>query len=675
MAVPMEEDDFGEEGLVRKALRGVDDLTNSVSEHLVAAASRQVESQEAFAQWKASEKEEAVEEAGPTLEEQSEVLSLMYEGFALRHDLQCAKQETQDFRSYHSVEAGRHAAAIARLERRQEAMAMERDSALERADQEHQRAKEAETHRDAVMQELQCARAEAKEVSERLESLNEELRKGQDLGVAGSGSAHLSMPASSAGESSNLAHEEELSALKRRIADLEAVNNTLMMSLKDAEPDRRLAQELRKEHEEYRRELLQLRGCKAELPTLKEEVSNLRRERSRLQSLVESKTRQIESLQEPARLANQTIADSEAFKLAAAAIVGASNPSAMDLNLAWARVQSKVNQLRRGQSEAERDLELAQKKERATQMDMNHLRNDLNQFRKTLEICELDKQKAQEITEGHEARVTVLREALKRGIPKEEAARLLAQDFAEELKLAQQKAKATEDVAAARKKAFEDLQGEVERLRSKTLRLSEAEAKAEKLERLNADLWASAQELEQQQRRLTAELEKRDQLYAELDFDPNTTKVIHLTRGPSQWAQASSTQQATADSSSARTGDLERRQAERQLDRFKKATKKYVQEFREGIYGLLGWKLEMKAAGAHMRWHLSSRYEAGRELIFQLRPGTVGRQAEFDMLSTEWAEELSRDAQAMAYLEVYRSIPGFLAAVTADLLSRRTAPN
>jgi len=207
----------------------------------------------------------------------------------------------------------------------------------------------------------------------------------------------------------------------------------------------------------------------------KEEVSNLHQERSRLQSLVESKTRQIESLQEPARLANQTIADSEAFKLAAAAIVGASNPSAMDLNLAWERVQNEVNQLRRGQSEVEQDLELAQKKERDNQMDLNHLRNDLNQIRTTLEICELDKLKTQEIAEGHEARVTVLREALEQGIPKEEAARLLTRDFAEELKLAQQKAKANEDVAAARKKALEDLQGEVERLRSKMLPLSEVE--------------------------------------------------------------------------------------------------------------------------------------------------------------------------------------------------------
>lgn len=56
------------------------------------------------------------------------------------------------------------------------------------------------------------------------------------------------------------------------------------------------------------------------------------------------------------------------------------------------------------------------------------------------------------------------------------------------------------------------------------------------------------------------------------------------------------------------SGDMQRRQAEKQLDRFKKATRKYVQDFREGIYGLLGWKVEMKGEGSAMRWHLVSRY-------------------------------------------------------------------
>jgi len=99
-----------------------------------------------------------------------------------------------------------------------------------------------------------------------------------------------------------------------------------------------------------------------------------------------------------------------------------------------------------------------------------------------------------------------------------------------------------------------------------------------------------------------------------------------------------------------------------------------VQDFREGIYGLLGWKVEMKGEGSEMRWHLTSRYQDGQELVFQLRPAERGRTADFDLLSTEWAEELQQDRQAMAYLEVYGSIPGFLASVTAELVTQRSLP-
>lgn len=197
---------------------------------------------------------------------------------------------------------------------------------------------------------------------------------------------------------------------------------------------------------------------------------------------------------------------------------------------------------------------------------------------------------------------------------------------------------------------------------------------------------------------------------SEVDYDCATMKILHLARGPlglalrppvrddggaSSGARGAALEALRGENAALReqlgrcrrderaaapaapvaapgVGDLERQQAVRQLERFKKATKKYVKDFREGIYGLLGWRVEMKGEGSQIHWHLTSRFQGGQVLIFQLRPAEVGLLAEFDLLCTPWAEQLQDDREAMAYLEVYQSIPGFLAHLTADLLTRQT---
>merc|ERR1719163_696500 len=161
---------------------------------------------------------------------------------------------------------------------------------------------------------------------------------------------------------------------------------------------------------------------------------------------------------------------------------------------------------------------------------------------------------------------------------------------------------------------------------------------------------------------------------SEEGFGAGSVKVLHLLRGPGA-AYAGGLSRTAAELSRAgdeALGDFERAQAVRQLERFKKATKKYVQDFREGIYGLLGWKVEMKGDGNVMQWHLTSKFQADSELIFKLRPAGDGRPAEFDLLASPWAEQLQKDRQAMAYLEIYKSVPGFLSQVTADLVAQKT---
>lgn len=235
-----------------------------------------------------------------------------------------------------------------------------------------------------------------------------------------------------------------------------------------------------------------------------------------------------------------------------------------------------------------------------------------------------------------------------------------------------------------------------EELRRLSERHAQLNARVEQLERANGDLRARNQALEQrlEMGRPPDESEGR----AGVD----QVKVVHLLRGAPGAAKAAGScpkggggaaadavalreenaalraevQQLriTAGAPGVTAGDLVHQQGLRQLERFKKATRKYVQDFREGLYGLLGWKAELKETKGGMQWHLSSRFQDPNEvLIFQLRPSKgAGAPAEFDLLSTPWGEELQGDRQAMAYLEVYQSIPGFLAHITADLLTRRS---
>merc|ERR1719335_1643083 len=65
-------------------------------------------------------------------------------------------------------------------------------------------------------------------------------------------------------------------------------------------------------------------------------------------------------------------------------------------------------------------------------------------------------------------------------------------------------------------------------------------------------------------------------------------------------------------------------EAERQLERYKRATKRHVQDFREGVHLLLGWKVDLTGSRDAVRWHLTSKYQEGQELIFGRSPEAKG---------------------------------------------------
>ena len=435
--------------------------------------------------------------------------------------------------------------------------------------------------------------------------------------------------------------------LQSRIDELQCEILAMRTLLKEWWPEKNMAAHLQARHIELDREVQQLRSARTDLIAAREQVQSLEQGQASLRAALESRAAALaEEARHEAEDAQQSLADFQEVVLeilqAARDCLKGDVPvqaTAPNLRTAWSLFLSLLAKESRKGLQAHRQLDEAVDQQQHLQHELSKLRIEAG--------CSADLrgqlQSAQSEIERLRAEASVLQETLAGKDP--DVARLTARSEEAPLELQKQ--------LAAKQQAIDAITAEAESLRGQVGKLMDLEAKARKLERVNAELWEANKELESRVDRL----ENTD----DADYDPRTTKVLHLARGPAGQVDARSA-----------GGDLEQQQASRQLDRFKRAMRKYVQEFREGIYHLLGWKVEMRGDGSAMRWHLTSRYHEGHELVFQLRPASTAHPADFDLLGTAWAEQLQGDRQAMAYLEVYSSIPGFLAHVTVDRLAQQT---
>ncbi|CAE7414464.1 MAD1L1 [Symbiodinium natans] len=443
--------------------------------------------------------------------------------------------------------------------------------------------------------------------------------------------------------------------LTSRIAELEQEVLALRMLLKEWWPEKELAAQLQGKHLELDQELQQLHSTRSDLLAAQARMSDLEQSQASLKDALEARDAALQEAQ-GAELAKK---DLIALQDVVVEILTTAKecrsdvpnkPTAANLGLAWSFLQSRLAKENQNCMQAQRQLDEAANVQKDMQIELSKLR---------VEAARCEELKGQ--LQDAQSNIQRLMAGKSDGSDERPAT---AEPMLEPVELQRQ--------VAAKQQAIDAIAKEAELLRSQVSKLMDVEGRARKLERVNAELWEANQELESRVERLeTLENANAANADADADFDPRTTKVLHLARGPSGPVEA----RVDARSSGDAAGDLEQQQASRQLDRFKKAMRKYVQEFREGIYHLLGWKVEMKGDGTSMRWHLTSRYHEGQELVFQLRPanaGPAGHPAEFDLLGTAWAEQLQGDRQAMAYLEVYSSIPGFLAHVTVDRLAQQT---
>eukprot|EP00931_Biecheleriopsis_adriatica_P044632 TRINITY_DN25552_c0_g1_i1.p1 TRINITY_DN25552_c0_g1~~TRINITY_DN25552_c0_g1_i1.p1 ORF type:complete len:698 (+),score=219.90 TRINITY_DN25552_c0_g1_i1:130-2094(+) len=606
-----------------------------------------------------------------------EFLQLHCSKEGLRTELEDTRQETDALMARRELEAGREAAAISRLTQERDDLRLDGRAKKRRLSEMEDELLKTQLERDTLARKLEefsessrleLEAVQAKATAERRKWEEEVAGLRRDLS-----SAQRLQPASASDEG------ESCQMLKARISELEGEVSSLRLTLQEAAPERELAVQLRARHAEYEAELKDSRKAAEELKSVREVALRLEQEVASQKAALDVRDKALRQAEEVAEGAASTCRDLGAFVAAAAEIVAsakqtcandegvsrlsAGKPSPLDLSLAWSRLQASWSKQRLEASDSQQHMEGAAARERHAQAEVRKLRADLTSAESQLEELQVQFRRASEENASLSARQAVLREALA-GKVGSAPLHVPEADSAEAEGLRSKQAE-LEEILTIKRKALEDSRKEAELLRSEVLKLSDAEAKAVKLQRVNSELWQANKELESR----AAELERQHEEDAEADYDRRTTKILHLTQGP--FSRAAGGAIAT-DKSLARVGDLEHQQAARQLERFKKATKKYVQDFREGIYSLLGWKIEMKGEGSNLRWHLMSRYQEGQELVFQLQPASAGQPAEFCLLGTSWAEQLQGDRQAMAYLEIYSSIPGFLAHVTTDLLSQQT---
>eukprot|EP00928_Gymnodinium_smaydae_P079652 TRINITY_DN6351_c0_g3_i1.p1 TRINITY_DN6351_c0_g3~~TRINITY_DN6351_c0_g3_i1.p1 ORF type:complete len:698 (+),score=250.79 TRINITY_DN6351_c0_g3_i1:126-2219(+) len=617
--------------------------------------------------------------------------------------LELAKAKAEAQRDAAELRAAQDAAALASTKK-------EVDDARSEGRELRRKFQEAESRLAEALAEAAALRRDVEESQERLEAEVAAGRAAEALSASkpasDSASAHAAVdegmdvePAASATTSSEAMLRERVAELESEIAELR--------HLHEGEPElaaeKELCAQLRARHLQNEEELQSARGQREQLVSLRQRLFDSEREEGSLRAALAARDAALKEAEKAVRGAAVARRDLGAFAAAAASIVadaratlgGAAHasdaaadapdgaqqpPSPLDLSMAWARCQSELGSLRRERLDLKAQVDRAVTAQREAEAEAQRFSCDASSLRAD---CEKERQAARRASGEAAAlklRVEVLRSALARidGGMETDASPAAAPATAEAeaaaasaLDEARRRADDAEALAAARHAALEAANGELERLRASAAKLREAEAKTRELERVNGELWGDLE-------RRRAAAGPSSNVVVGAGEAEGGCKILHFLRKPHE---AAGYVAPTAEEKGSGEGvdalpsvDLERAQALRQLDRFKKATRKYVLEFREGIYGLLGWKVEMKASeGGAMRWHLTSALaEDGQELVFQLRPASEGAAANFDLLRSPWGEQLQEDRQAMAYLEVYRSVPGFLAHLTAELVAQKT---
>jgi mitotic spindle assembly checkpoint protein MAD1 len=120
--------------------------------------------------------------------------------------------------------------------------------------------------------------------------------------------------------------------------------------------------------------------------------------------------------------------------------------------------------------------------------------------------------------------------------------------------------------------------------------------------------------------------------------------------------------------------ELEKSQMEKKQQRLKELFGQKVQEFRQTCFLLTGYKIELVQGSSYRLKNMYAEKEED-QLMFQQQPANTAASGAVTpggmaVLETDFTKTLPE--AITGYLEKFESIPGFLAAVTLDLLSKQT---
>lgn len=181
-------------------------------------------------------------------------------------------------------------------------------------------------------------------------------------------------------------------------------------------------------------------------------------------------------------------------------------------------------------------------------------------------------------------------------------------------------------------------------------------------------------------------------------FNQDTTKVLHLKDNPSAMSikekymnEIASLKEAlsakevemielksgteTSKSSTKTQSTLTALDAQKLNKRLKESFKEQIGLFREGVYLITGFKIDMITTDDRPRFKVRSMYaeQEGDYLEF-IWPKTEDRSqvvTSLDLLDTELARALSQDS-SFQYMQKYKSVPAFMASVCLALFERQT---